>query len=588
MSKGENPYDLSVLKKLVSYTKPYRSIFVLVSVTSILTSAFAVARPYFLQKATDLGILTKNQEVLFTYIVLMLLMLVLEVTTQLIFVYFANWLGQHVVRDLRKILFKRMLGFQMKYFDNSAVGRLVTRAVSDIEKIAEIFGQGLFLIISDLIKMVGIILFMLYKSWELTFIVFAVLPLIVYATRIFHKKTKVAFENVRTEVSNLNTFVQEHISGMKIVQLFAREETEFEKFKTINGRHKDAWVKTVWYNSIFFPIAELSSSITIGFLVWYGGLKSIDNQALSLGLVIMFIQLTNMLFRPLRQIADKFNTLQMGMVAAKRVFKVLETDDSIEENITETLSSVKGDIEFKDVRFSYIEREEVLKGISLKVTEGQTVAIVGATGAGKSTIVNLLNRFYDIDSGHIYIDDIDIKTVGLADLRKHIAIVLQDVFLFADTVLQNITLGNTDISREQVIAAAKEIGVHDFICQLPGNYDYNVKERGGMLSSGQRQLISFLRAYVTQPSILVLDEATSSVDSYSEQLIQNATDKITKNRTSIVIAHRLATIKKADIILVMDNGKIVERGTHQELLSKVDGYYRKLHDVQFAEQEIVH
>ena len=588
MSKGENPYDLSVLKKLVSYTKPYRSIFVLVSVTSILTSAFAVARPYFLQKATDLGILTKNQEVLFTYIVLMLLMLVLEVTTQLIFVYFANWLGQHVVRDLRKILFKRMLGFQMKYFDNSAVGRLVTRAVSDIEKIAEIFGQGLFLIISDLIKMVGIILFMLYKSWELTFIVFAVLPLIVYATRIFHKKTKVAFENVRTEVSNLNTFVQEHISGMKIVQLFAREETEFEKFKTINGRHKDAWVKTVWYNSIFFPIAELSSSITIGFLVWYGGLKSIDNQALSLGLVIMFIQLTNMLFSPLRQIADKFNTLQMGMVAAKRVFKVLETDDSIEENITETLSSVKGDIEFKDVRFSYIEREEVLKGISLKVTEGQTVAIVGATGAGKSTIVNLLNRFYDIDSGHIYIDDIDIKTVGLADLRKHIAIVLQDVFLFADTVLQNITLGNTDISREQVIAAAKEIGVHDFICQLPGNYDYNVKERGGMLSSGQRQLISFLRAYVTQPSILVLDEATSSVDSYSEQLIQNATDKITKNRTSIVIAHRLATIKKADIILVMDNGKIVERGTHQELLSKVDGYYRKLHDVQFAEQEIVH
>ncbi len=588
MSKGENPYDLSVLKKLVSYTKPYRSIFVLVSVTSILTSAFAVARPYFLQKATDLGILTKNQEVLFTYIVLMLLMLVLEVTTQLIFVYFANWLGQHVVRDLRKILFKRMLGFQMKYFDNSAVGRLVTRAVSDIEKIAEIFGQGLFLIISDLIKMVGIILFMLYKSWELTFIVFAVLPLIVYATRIFHKKTKVAFENVRTEVSNLNTFVQEHISGMKIVQLFAREETEFEKFKTINGRHKDAWVKTVWYNSIFFPIAELSSSITIGFLVWYGGLKSIDNQALSLGLVIMFIQLTNMLFRPLRQIADKFNTLQMGMVAAKRVFKVLETDDSIEENITETLSSVKGDIEFKDVRFSYIEREEVLKGISLKVTEGQTVAIVGATGAGKSTIVNLLNRFYDIDSGHIYIDAIDIKTVGLADLRKHIAIVLQDVFLFADTVLQNITLGNTDISREQVIAAAKEIGVHDFICQLPGNYDYNVKERGGMLSSGQRQLISFLRAYVTQPSILVLDEATSSVDSYSEQLIQNATDKITKNRTSIVIAHRLATIKKADIILVMDNGKIVERGTHQELLSKVDGYYRKLHDVQFAEQEIVH
>jgi len=587
MSKGENPYDLSVLKKIISYTRPYRSIFVLVSVTAILTSAFAVAKPYFLQKATDLGILAKNHNLLFTFILLMLLMLVLEVFTQLIFVYFANWLGQYVVRDLRAKLFKRMLGFQMKYFDSSAVGRLVTRAVSDIEKIADIFSQGLFMIMSDVIKMVAIILFMFYKSWELTLVVLAILPAIVYATRIFHIKTKIAFENVRTEVSNLNTFVQEHISGMKIVQLFAREEIEYDKFKAINERHQNAWIKTVWYNSIFFPIAELSSSITIGLLVWFGGLRSIENEALTLGLVLMFIQLTNMLFRPLRQIADKFNTLQMGMVAAKRVFKVLETDDSIIENVTATLPNVKGNIEFKNVHFSYVPGEEVLKGISLTVLEGQTVAIVGSTGAGKSTIVNLLNRFYDINAGSIYIDGIDINSVALKDLRQHIAIVLQDVFLFADTVFQNITLGNSDITKEQVIAAAKEIGVHEFICQLPGDYDYNVKERGGMLSSGQRQLISFLRAYVVRPSILVLDEATSSVDSYSEQLIQNATDKITKNRTSIVIAHRLATIKKADLILVMDSGKIVERGTHKELLEKTNGYYKKLHDAQFAEQEVV-
>jgi len=587
MSKGENPYDLTVLKKLVSYTRPYRGVFILVSLTSILTSIFAVSRPYFLQKAVDIGILEKDSDTLLFYILIMLLVLVLEVLAQLSFIYFANWLGQHVVKDVRVNLFKRMLSFQMKYFDNSAVGRLVTRAVSDIEKIADIFSQGLFMIISDVIKMAAIVLFMLYKSWSLTLVVCAILPLIVFATRIFHKKMKVAFENVRNEVSNLNTFVQEHISGMKIVQLFAREDTEFDKFKAINEKHKDAWVKVIWYNSIFFPIAELSSSFAIGFLVWYGGLQSIDNPKITLGLVVMFVELTYMLFRPLRQIADKFNTLQMGMVAAKRVFKVLETEDSIEENVTAKLSAVKGDIDFKNVRFNYIPNEEVLKGISFKVSEGQTVAIVGSTGAGKSTIVNLLNRFYDINAGNIYIDGIDINSVSLTDLRQHIAIVLQDVFLFADTVFENITLGNSEISKDDVIAAAKEIGVHDFICQLPGDYEYNVKERGAMLSSGQRQLISFLRAYVTKPSILVLDEATSSVDSYSEQLIQNATDKITKNRTSIVIAHRLATIKKADLILVMDKGEIVERGTHNELLQKAEGYYKKLHDVQFAEQEIL-
>ena len=587
MAKGENPYDLTVLRKLVGYTRPYKGIFILVSLTAILTSGFAVAKPYFLQKAIDLGVFQKDSSALFFYISLMLLMLLIEVISQLTFIYFASWLGQHVVKDLRINLFQRMLRFQMKYYDNSAIGRLVTRAVSDVEKIADIFGQGLFMIISDVIKMAVIVLFMFYKNWSLTLIVLTVLPLIIFATRVFHKKMKVAFEQVRTEVSNLNTFVQEHISGMKIVQLFAREENEFDKFKTINERHKTAWVKAIWYNSIFFPIAELSSSFAVGFLVWYGGLKTIEDPLITTGLIVMFMQLAQMLFRPLRQIADKFNTLQMGMVAAKRVFKVLETEDFITENVSASLKTVEGNIEFKEVHFGYIPDEEVLKGISFSIEKGQTIAIVGATGAGKSTIINLLNRFYDINSGSILVDGIDISTISLANLRQHIAVVLQDVFLFADTVLQNITLGYPSIQKEDVIAAAKEIGVHEFISQLPGNYEYNVKERGAMLSSGQRQLISFLRAYVAKPSILVLDEATSSVDSYNEQLIQNATDKITKNRTSIVIAHRLATIKKADMILVMDKGQIVERGSHETLLTKTNGYYKKLHDAQFEEQEVL-
>ncbi|WP_010180694.1 ABC transporter ATP-binding protein [Aquimarina agarilytica] len=583
MSEKNNPYDLSVLKKLVKFTSPYKGVLFLVTLTAILTSVFALARPQFLQQAIDQGVLGKNKELLLYFILFMLGSLLLEVLSQLTFIFFANWLGQHVVRDLRTQLFKRMLNFKMQYYDNAAVGRLVTRAVNDIEKIAEIFSQGLFMIISDLLKMTAIVGIMLYNSWRLTLIVFLMLPIIVYATRVFHKKMKVAFENVRTEVSNLNTFVQEHISGMKIVQLFAREKVEHEKFKAINEKHKNAWIKTVWYNSIFFPIAELSGSIAVGFLVWYGGLRSIESVSITLGLVVMFIELTNMLFRPLRQIADKFNTLQMGMVAARRVFKELELEEVITQAPSTKLTSVKGVIDFDDVRFSYLPGEEVLKGITFNVKAGQTVAIVGSTGAGKSTIINLLNRFYQIDSGDILIDGTSIHHVSLANLRSNIAVVLQDVFLFADTIFKNITLGNENITLAEVKQAAKEIGVHEFIMQLPNNYEYNVKERGSMLSSGQRQLISFLRAYVSKPSILVLDEATSSVDTYSEQLIQKATEKITQNRTSIVIAHRLATIVNADVIIVMDKGEIVEQGSHKELLKKSAGYYKNLYEVQFAE-----
>ena len=587
-SSTGNAFDFKLFRRLLEYTQTYKWTFYFVGIAAILLSLFAVLRPYLLQVTIDNSIVPQDGEELVFYIALMAGVLILEVIFQFCFIYFANLLGQDVIRDLRVDLFEHMLQFKMKYFDKSAVGRLVTRAVSDIETISSIFSQGLFMIISDLLKMMTVLAFMFYQSWRLTLLVLLVLPFILYATRIFQKKMKAAFEVVRTEVANLNTFVQERITGMKIVQLFTREETEYQKFKNINDKHRKGWIKTVWYNSIFFPIAEMSTSITIGLIVWYGGLRVMGgSEAITLGVIVAFIELSQMLFRPLRQIADKFNTLQMGMVAANRVFGILDTSASIPDEGTIEIDHLKGEIAFEDVRFGYVEGEEVLKGVSFKANIGETVAIVGATGAGKSTVINLLNRSYEIQGGRILVDGIDVKDITLKSLRSQIAIVLQDVFLFADTIKNNITLNHPEISKEEVVRAAKEIGVHKFIDTLPGGYDHNVKERGVMLSSGQRQLIAFLRAYVSNPSILVLDEATSSVDSYSEQLIQDATDKITKGRTSIVIAHRLATIKKADKILVMDAGQIVETGTHQELLQKENGYYKNLYEVQFMEEEAI-
>ncbi|MCG2418118.1 ABC transporter ATP-binding protein/permease [Aequorivita sp. F47161] len=585
--KTGNAFDFKLFKRLLAFTKPYSLIFYFVAFAAIIMSGLAVLRPYLLELAIDNSMVPKDGEGFMKYIILMLIVLFLEVIFQFAFIFYTNFLGQSVIRDLRQKLFRLMMSFRMKYFDKSAVGRLTTRAVNDVETISSIFSEGLFMIISDLLKMLVIAGFMLYQSWQLSLIVFIVLPFILYATRVFQKAMKVAFEDVRNQVANLNTFVQERITGMKIVQIFTREKTEYERFQEINKDHRKAWIKTVWYNSIFFPIAEMTGAVATGLLVWYGGLNVISGGAITLGIVVAFIQYTEMLFRPLRQIADKFNTLQMGMVAANRVFAILDTKAHIADMGNVEYTSTKGEIAFKDVHFGYNEDEEVIKGISFHVNPGETIAIVGATGAGKSTIINLLNRFYEINSGEITIDTISIKDYKLESLRSQIAVVLQDVFLFADTILNNITLGNPDISEEEVIAAAKEIGVHKFIATLPGGYHYNVKERGSMLSSGQRQLISFLRAYVSKPSILILDEATSSVDTYSEELIQTATDKITKDRTSIVIAHRLATIKKANKIIVMDTGKIVEEGTHKELLKLENGFYRNLYEVQFMAEEAI-
>lgn len=586
MSKIKSILEITLFKKLFRFIKPYRHVFVGVLVAVILLAIFGAVRPYILQQAIDQNIVTKTLEGFLPFIYIMAALLLAEVVCQLLFIYYSGFLGQSVVKDIRVKLFDHMIRFRMKYFDNSSVGVLITRAVTDMERIADVFGEGFFMIFRDLLTMIVVSLMMLYMNWELSLIVFLMLPLVLYATRLFQKYMKRAFEEVRNEVSNLNSFVQERITGMKILQLFTREDTEYKKFKDINARHKKAWLKTVWYNSIFFPIAELSSSITIGLIAWYGGLNVVIGHTASLGDLTAFIMMIPMLFRPLRQIADTFNTLQMGMVAAKRVFRVLETTSQIDDHGTLEVTSFRGDISFKSVHFSYIADEEVLKGISFEAQAGETVAIVGATGAGKSTIINLLNRFYDINKGEISIDNINIKDIKLASLRTQIAVVLQDVFLFADTILNNITLNNPSISQELVEQAAKDIGIHDFIMSLPNGYHYNVKERGSMLSSGQRQLISFLRAYITNPSILVLDEATSSVDSYSEQLIQIATYKITKGRTSIVIAHRLATIKNADKIMVMDAGEIVEMGTHKELLKKENGYYRNLYEVQFLKGEV--
>ncbi len=583
-----NAFDTRLFKRLLSFTKPYRGTFYFVALSAILTAVVAIGMPYLIKVAIDQHIIPREFDGFMTVIGLMVAVLMADVLLQLSFIYYANWLGQQVIKDLRLKLFDHMLGFKMKYFDKSAVGKLVTRAVSDIETIASIFSQGLFVIISDLLKMIVVLGFMAFSSWRLTLIALIVMPFILYATRVFQKAMKKAFEDVRNQVSNLNSFVQERVTGMKIVQIFNREKIEYQRFKEINDKHRNAWVKTVWYNSIFFPIAEMASSITIGLIVYIGVVMNIGAEVsmVEIGTIVMFIDLSQKLFRPLRQIADKFNTLQMGMVAANRVFTILDTDSQIEDQGEKIAADLKGEIEFKNVDFGYVENELVLKNLSFKVDAGETVAIVGATGAGKSTIINLLSRFYEINGGDILIDSASAKAYQLHSLRSQIAVVLQDVFLFADTILNNITLQDENISKEDVIIAAKKIGVHDFISSLPNGYDYNVKERGVMLSSGQRQLIAFLRAYVSNPSILILDEATSSIDAHSEQLIQEATEIITKGRTSIIIAHRLATIKKADKIIVMDSGQIVEMGNHAELLEKENGYYRNLYEVQFAQQEV--
>ncbi len=600
----------SSFRKVLQYAKPFKGKLVSVAFWAIFLAIVAALRPlvlnitidkYFVNSGKETNIiqdyflnlmrfvLEENNQAynIKVLVILMLFILVLEVVAQYFFVYVSSWLGQDIVKVIREKLFAHIATFKTKYFDNEPVGKLITRCVSDMENIASIFSQGLFMIVSDFLKMIIVLVFMLLINWKITTIVLLIMPLILIATNIFNKKMKIAFNEVRNEVANLNTFIQERLTGMKIVQLFNREHIEFEKFKEINQKHNKAWLKNILYNSIFFPIADIISSITLGLVVYFGALFIINGDTqTSVGQLISFNMYIAMLYTPLRQIADKFNVMQMGIVAAERVFEILESNEEVQNNGTIHKDKLQGNIKLENVKFSYLKDEEILKGITLEVKQGETIAIVGATGAGKSTIINLLNRFYEIDSGKILIDTININDYTLETLRKEIAMVLQDVFLFADSIYHNITLFDATIKREDVYNAAKKIGIHDFLISLPNGYDYDVKERGVMLSSGQRQLIAFLRAYISNPSILILDEATSSIDSHSEELIQKATETLTKGRTSIIIAHRLATIVNADTIVVMDKGLIVEKGKHKELLQVTNGYYKKLYEAQFEKPEV--
>ena len=580
-------FDVKLFTKLLVFVKPYNITFYGVLTSAILISLLSTLTPYLLKVVVDDYLLLKNYEGMQSIIQIMIAVLFLEVVFMFLFTYYANWLGQKVIKNLRVKVFDKILKFKMSFFDKNAVGRLVTRTVNDIETIASIFSQGLFMIIADILKMLTVLTVMTIINFELTIVVVSIFPILIYATRIFQKSMKVAFENVRKEVANLNSFVQERISGVKIVQIFNREHIEIKNFEEINIKHRDAWLRTVWINSIFFPIAEISTSICIGLLVWWGGFNNLNGETISLGTLFLFISMSGLLFRPLRQIADRFNTLQMGMVSTERIFKILEDDLEITDNGNIEKSSFDGLIEFKNVSFSYIKNQLVIDDISFIINPGETTAIVGPTGSGKTTITNLITKFYEIDSGTILIDRKNINEFKLESLRKKIGVILQDVFLFADTIYNNITLFNNDISIKDVEKAAKDLEIHDFIMSLPGGYDFNVSERGSTLSAGQKQLIAFLRVLVNNPDILILDEATSSIDSYSEDLIKNATNKITKGKTSIIIAHRLSTVESADKIIYMESGKILEYGNHKELLNIPKGKFKKLYEEQFMEDELV-
>jgi ATP-binding cassette subfamily B protein len=574
--------DLSLLRRIFAYVRPYRMNFALAVITTITLAFLSPLRPYLVKYTFDNFITVPDPAGVNRMILLMVILLFAEAGIQFADAYLTNRLGQSIIRDLRSQLFRHIIRLRLKYYDNSAIGTLVTRAVSDIEGIAEIFSQGLIVIIGDILKLVVILGAMMWMNYKLTLIILIPIPFLLLATWLFKRAVAASFQQVRTQVARLNAFTQEHITGMNIVQVFNREKAEMEKFREINALHRDANIRSILAYAIFFPVVEILSAASLALLVWWGG-RGILDGFVEIGDLMMFILFIHQMFRPIRQLADRFNTLQMGMVSSERVFKVLDTDEMISDDGTLPASDLTGNIEFRNVWFAYNDQDWVIKDLSFEVTPGQTVALVGATGAGKSSVINLLSRFYEYNKGEILIDGKNVRSYELASLRRNVGVVPQDVFLFSDSIAANISLNDPLITRERMIDAAKQVGAHDFISSLPGDYDFNVKERGGMLSMGQRQLIAFIRAYVYDPRILVLDEATSSVDTESEHLIQKAISVLTEGRTSVVIAHRLATIQKADKIIVMDKGEIIESGNHQELL-QLNGAYKKLFELQFSEQ----
>lgn len=576
--------DTQVLKKLYRFVKPYRTYFYVLVFLTISLAILAPTRPYFIQVAIDDYVALGDGEGLVKIIYLLVFLMLLQAVVQFAHTYLSGWIGQVIIKDIRIKLYRHLLKMRLKFFDNTPIGRLVTRNISDIETLADVFSEGLAAIIGDLLQLVTILTVMFYIDWKLTLVSLCTLPLLIISTYIFKEKIKVAFNEVRNAVSNLNSFLQEHITGMNIVQIFNREDRELEKFKEINREHRKAHIKSVLYYSIYFPVAEIIQAIGIGLVVWYGATGVFDSQ-IKVGVLISFIMYLQLFFRPIRMIADRFNTLQLGVVSSSRIFKLLESEEQIPNEGALKPEKIKGNISLEKVWFAYNDEEWVLKDINFEVKHGETVALVGATGAGKSSIINLISRFYEINKGSIKLDGTDIRDYELDTLRKHIGVVLQDVFLFSDTIYYNITLGNPDISREEVMHAAKLVGAKKFIERLPGGLDYNVKERGATLSVGQRQLISFVRAMVYNPEVIILDEATSSVDTETEEMIQKAIEKMMKGRTSIVIAHRLSTIQKANKIIVLHQGEIKEVGTHESLLEK-GGYYAQLHQMQLKSMAI--
>ena len=573
--------DVKLLGRVLQYVKPYRRQFIWAALLTVLMAGLSPIRPFLIQITVDKYILNTDFNGLVRMSTLMLLLLVVQSAVQYFQTYLTNALGQSVILDLRTNVFNHITRLRLKYFDHTPIGVLITRAVSDLETIADIFSEGLISIIGDMLQLIALIGIMLYTDWRLTLVTLIPMPLLMLATYWFKEAIKTSFQEVRTQVSHLNTFLQEHISGMSVIHYFAREDQEMRKFVAVNQKYRDANIQSNWYYSIFYPVVEIISALSLGLLVWFGSKRILaDPLHVSPGTITAFILYINMVFRPIRELADKFNTLQMGMVGADRIFKVLDTDETTVNEGKLVPSNIRGEIEFDHIWFAYNEENYVLKEVSFHIKPGETLALVGATGAGKSSTINILNRFYEISKGTVKVDGVNIQDYELGFLRSQIATVIQDVFLFSDTIANNISLNNPAISREKIIAAAKEVGADDFIRRLPGGYDYEVMERGSTLSAGQAQLISFIRALVYDPKILVLDEATASIDTETEELIQEAIFKLMKGRTSIVIAHRLSTIQNADKIIVLDHGEIKEMGTHQELL-KLNGFYKRLYDLQF-------
>ena len=571
--------DFDLLKRVLEFAKPYKVTFFIAALSAILLSVLGPTRPLLINHAIDNYIVIPNKQGLINITMILMAILVIEGVLQFYYIYLSTWLGQHVIQDLRTKVFKHILSLRMKYFDNTPIGTLVTRSISDIETIADIFSQGLLVIIAELLKLIVVVSMMFYVDWRLALIAMLTIPVLLVATSWFKRNIKASFKDVRDQVSQLNTFVQEHIVGMNVVQIFNREKSEYDKFFKINKEHRDAHLRSIFYYAVFFPIVEVLSAMSIGLIVWYGGHGILEGKDITVGELIAFILFVHMMFRPIRQLADRFNILQMGIVGSERVFKVLDTDEKIIDNGIRNFTDLNGSISFSDVNFSYKKAEWVLKDLSFIIDAGKMLALVGRTGAGKTSIVSVLNRFYEINSGAITIGGINIKDIVLANLRKNIALVQQEVFLFSDSILNNITLFDATVSREKVVAAAKEIGVDEFINSLPGNYDYVVGERGVTLSAGQRQLIAFLRVYIRDPKILILDEATASIDTVTEELLQLALEKLSTNRTTIVIAHRLSTVVNADKILHLKNGNVLEEGTHHELL-KLKGAYSEMFSKQ--------